>query len=167
MSSLQLAEILQCSHHAGGVGIVGIYNQPVPTSIYQLRAVILRYIICQSLTNLCRTNSEISSDSCCCQRIIQIIRTDQVSLYGMCLAGSRPVEGQERRTACQPSAHKQPWSLAITYARQSLSNTIQVRILMMQEMTEPAFRANNRTVLLWYGLLPRMSRNLPGALSLH
>ena len=73
MRSFYLTEILQGSHHTGRVGIICIHNQFIIGCFFQLRPVIVRQIRRQRTADIVIGHSKVTSDSCCCQHIIQII----------------------------------------------------------------------------------------------
>ena len=130
---LHLTEVFQRRHHTGGIGIVCIHNQGIGSGMYQLRAIVLRHIRRQCVTDFCILHSEITTNGYSRQGIVQVIGPYQMRLYIMGDSFGCPAEMQERRTSYHFSRHIQSRSLSVTDAGQAGSNLVQIRILVLDE----------------------------------
>lgn len=95
MQHFHPAEILQCRHHAGRVGVVGIHYQIIVGSWGKLRAIVVWNIFFQCFWNIFFWYIEKTSDGDGGKGIFKVIRAYQVGAYLMSSVFVPPLESEE------------------------------------------------------------------------
>ena len=96
-------KILQCRHHAGRIGIVGIHNQIIVGCRGELRTVVVWNIFFQCFRNQFFRYMEETSDSDGGKGIFKIVRAYQMSAYRVLSALMFPLESEEWGTCPRPA----------------------------------------------------------------
>ena len=103
-----VAEVLQCGAHACGVCVVCIHDEFVRRRHFELRTVVRRHIIAQSLAHQILAHAEVDSDAGGGEHIVYVVASYQMSLHLVPLAlTGLPAELEVWRTLHHLAAYEQ------------------------------------------------------------